>query len=581
MSQEFDDLKEHFLPPDGRKKAPSRMSLSGFFGRNRQSTYQVEEKGQVKDKGQVKRWGLKILQGKPKSIVEDQGQVKEDKGQVQVKRWVLKMLQGKPKTITECGRIIEGIVKNINEYNAKKEKSILTDIQDNYKSIITNLKTKRDEYTKYCDTIANVKTEGQGTYKLTVFEKLEERLTILKKIEKLYGLREEIKSKKDEIPIHQEYETKNKKTYLVDFVLKRIEESIRTLKPLDNLETFIEPITDAELKKLKECLDDKVDMPLNILTVDELKVLKKDSVITPDIFSEELERRRGALTVDELKDLKRESLTSRKLFEELAGRDIFSKKLKAKKGRVIALLNGFTVKKLEELLNNGDLTDEELLELLIHKVLTVKELEGLLLERLTIIDLLEKLLKLSSTIIEIRGLLFDELSIYIDDPESNDPELKVELKEALRTLLIKGKLNLLQLLGLELLTNGILTVEDLNGILTVKDLIELKGILVRNNAFDNELNKLKDLDKLKYLNGITNRPFFNRDEWEQSNYLYDMLKAVEPDVRGGRKASVKKEICGKLRCIYTIAGSRKEHVKYKGRLITVADYKRIHKIRKV
>ena len=407
----------------------------------------------------------------------------------------------------------------------------------------------------------------------------------MKKNEELYGLREEIKSKKDAIPIHQEYETKNKKTYLVDFVLKRIKESIRTLKLLDNLETFIEPITGEELKKLNECLDDNVDMPLNILTVDELKVLNKDSVITSDIFSIEIERRRGALTVNELKDLKRDSLiTSRKLFEELAGRgDIFSEELKAKKKRVIALLDGFTVEKLEELLNNGDLTDKELLELLIHKVLTVKELEGLLLERLTIIDLLEKLLKLSSTIIEIKGLLFDEVSIYIDDPdlkEDSKKELKDELKDALHTLLIEGKLNLLQLLGLELLTNGILTVEDLDGILTVEDLIELKGILVRNTAFDNELNNLKDLDKLKYLNGITNRPFFNEDEWMQSTSLYDMLKDVESDVRGGRKASVKKEICGKLRCIYTIAGSRKEHVKYKGRLITVADYKRIHKIRK-
>ena len=437
----------------------------------------------------------------------------------------------------------------------------------------------------------------------------------MKKNEELYGLREEIKSKKDAIPIHQEYETKNKKTYLVDFVLKRIKESIRTLKLLDNLETFIEPITGVELKKLNECLDDNVDMPLNILTVDELKVLNKDSVITSDIFSKEIERRRGALTVDELKDLKRDSvitsdifskeierrrgaltvnelkdlkrdslITSRKLFEELAGRgDIFSEELKAKKKRVIALLDGFTVEKLEELLNNGDLTDKELLELLIHKVLTVKELEGLLLERLTIIDLLEKLLKLSSTIIEIKGLLFDEVSIYIDDPdlkEDSKKELKDELKDALHTLLIEGKLNLLQLLGLELLTNGILTVEDLDGILTVEDLIELKGILVRNTAFDNELNNLKDLDKLKYLNGITNRPFFNEDEWMQSTSLYDMLKDVESDVRGGRKASVKKEICGKLRCIYTIAGSRKEHVKYKGRLITVADYKRIHKIRK-
>jgi hypothetical protein len=46
---------------------------------------------------------------------------------------------------------------------------------------------------------------------------------------------------------------------------------------------------------------------------------------------------------------------------------------------------------------------------------------------------------------------------------------------------------------------------------------------------------------------------------------------------GGRKASVKKEICGRLRCIYKIQGSRKEHIKYKGRLITVADYKKLMK----
>ena len=46
----------------------------------------------------------------------------------------------------------------------------------------------------------------------------------------------------------------------------------------------------------------------------------------------------------------------------------------------------------------------------------------------------------------------------------------------------------------------------------------------------------------------------------------------------GHKAPiVKKEINGKLRCIYTIAGSRKEHLKYKGRLITVADKKLMKK----
>jgi hypothetical protein len=46
---------------------------------------------------------------------------------------------------------------------------------------------------------------------------------------------------------------------------------------------------------------------------------------------------------------------------------------------------------------------------------------------------------------------------------------------------------------------------------------------------------------------------------------------------GGRKASVKKEICGRMRCIYKIQGSRKEHIKYKGRFITVADYKKLMK----
>ena len=49
-------------------------------------------------------------------------------------------------------------------------------------------------------------------------------------------------------------------------------------------------------------------------------------------------------------------------------------------------------------------------------------------------------------------------------------------------------------------------------------------------------------------------------------------------ISGGRKANpVKKEICGRLRCIYKISGSRKEHVKHKGSLITVADYKKLMK----
>jgi hypothetical protein len=43
---------------------------------------------------------------------------------------------------------------------------------------------------------------------------------------------------------------------------------------------------------------------------------------------------------------------------------------------------------------------------------------------------------------------------------------------------------------------------------------------------------------------------------------------------GGSKS---KEILGKIRRVYKVAGSRKEHIKYKGNLIPVADYKKLMK----
>lgn len=47
--------------------------------------------------------------------------------------------------------------------------------------------------------------------------------------------------------------------------------------------------------------------------------------------------------------------------------------------------------------------------------------------------------------------------------------------------------------------------------------------------------------------------------------------------RGGSKS---KEILGKQRRIYKVAGSRKEHVKYKGQLIPVSDYKKLMKLKR-
>jgi hypothetical protein len=67
---------------------------------------------------------------------------------------------------------------------------------------------------------------------------------------------------------------------------------------------------------------------------------------------------------------------------------------------------------------------------------------------------------------------------------------------------------------------------------------------------------------------------FDRKIMETNN---DPMIIINKGSSGGSKASVNKEICGKLRCIYKIPGSRKEHIKYKGRLIAVADYKKLMK----
>ena len=54
-----------------------------------------------------------------------------------------------------------------------------------------------------------------------------------------------------------------------------------------------------------------------------------------------------------------------------------------------------------------------------------------------------------------------------------------------------------------------------------------------------------------------------------------VILTAQKNTSGGGKKYVKKELLGKLRCIYKINGSRKEYVKHKGILITVTDYKKL------
>jgi hypothetical protein len=80
------------------------------------------------------------------------------------------------------------------------------------------------------------------------------------------------------------------------------------------------------------------------------------------------------------------------------------------------------------------------------------------------------------------------------------------------------------------------------------------------------------------------------EEEKNNNSLFNKLarsvRSVSSvkNVFGSRNTTTKvgggsqsKEILGKQRRIYKVAGSRKEHIKYKGQLIPVSDYKKLMK----
>ena len=226
-------------------------------------------------------------------------------------------------------------------------------------------------------------------------------------------------------------------------------------------------------------------------------------------------------------------------------------------------------------LNDSDLDPlfKKLAKWFLSKDRTTSEMALLLVELYNILPILKEYREIKSErktvnklkdvlISKIKDVLISKIKDTLVNTDSYDAYF-INALEDLGYLLEEDILQFEELLELELLTDDILTIKDLDDILPKEDLQKLNGMLKNY-----EHSELKDLQQLKDL----------YDEGDE--LLIKMLNNVEYQVSGGRKASVKKEICGKLRCIYTIAGSRKEHVKYKGRLITVADYKRIHKIRK-
>jgi hypothetical protein len=110
------------------------------------------------------------------------------------------------------------------------------------------------------------------------------------------------------------------------------------------------------------------------------------------------------------------------------------------------------------------------------------------------------------------------------------------------------------------------------------------------------INKLNNLDfiKIERYFEIIKEYLFKKDDnniSDEHRYIKKgKLKPIPPKKhnedhedhegheghKGGKKTS-KKEVLGKMRCIYKIPGDRKEYVKYKGKLITVKDYKMLNK----
>ena len=132
-------------------------------------------------------------------------------------------------------------------------------------------------------------------------------------------------------------------------------------------------------------------------------------------------------------------------------------------------------------------------------------------------------------------------------------------------------------------------IDDINALLDIL-LLQRKELLRLLDRINGSV--LKKYDEIIEIKDETRKVKLNtfKEEYLESTELnslriqYDNL-INKMNGGGGAKTVVKKTIkkivCGKLRCIYKIPGSRKEHLKYKGQLITVADYKKLMKAKSI
>ena len=361
-----------------------------------------------------------------------------------------------------------------------------------------------------------------------------------------------------------------KKTLVVSDLKKLLENNLLTVQDLDVI-----------FKKRKKR---KMDVRLSVLfTVVDFKRLVDTDVLTmqdiKELFEEEnvLTLRKSKILLNEL-PLNDIGMLKDILEKELSTKISISKVLSINKA-ISGLLTPereeqlqSCKKDLNEFIITKNFTVPVLIELLKHTVLSVEDIKELF-EEENVLTLSESKILLNKLPLNDIGKLKDILEYELSTKISISKVLSIN--EAISGLLTPKKKEQLQSCKkelnefiitknftvpvlIELLKHTVLSVEDLDEIFSVENLSDLETLF--NNNKINGLHK-SDID-----------------------FLMEMIEDNKEIKKssGGRKVKpshVKKQVCGKLRCIYKILGTRKEHLKYKGRLITVAEYKKIMKMK--
>ena len=111
----------------------------------------------------------------------------------------------------------------------------------------------------------------------------------------------------------------------------------------------------------------------------------------------------------------------------------------------------------------------------------------------------------------------------------------------------------------------------------------LKDINVYNDGNDGELWKdsILDMNKLNTLKHLTTKYVKEHVKEQRESLRRAELESSDDDSTSGgggmvnqevKKCEKKKVVLGKERCIYKVSGSKKDYMKYKGKLVPVTDY---------